>query len=298
MLLLATSLLIPFSYSSAEVYAKDTSKNKIQSLDKKQNKELENRVNQVKKYFSEYHDLKDQYKDLIQEEQETTKITANDVELEQKAKDLQTKIADKKKGIEEQLGLTLKKEKKEMQKFSTSADVTFDIDMYFDDESDLYVLSGDFEWDNDDWTEDWDGTSGPIGGNDGIGLSIEEDIDIYDKEFITYYSSNSSTNKIDWIATDEAELNYDTNGLGIQFQDAYKGGYAYGYNAESGYALVFFDFEGAVPSDNDISINMGISHTWDNSEVNSISIGPWSIGFGYNRTTDKWDDEDNDIVSL
>lgn len=121
-------------------------------------------------------------------------------------------------------------------------------------------MSGDFGWDNDDWTEDWDGTSGPIGGNDGIGLSIEEDIDIYDKEFITYYSNNSSTNKIDWIATDEVELNYDTNGLGIQFQDAYKGGYAYGYNAESGYALVFFDIEGAVPSDNDISINMGISH--------------------------------------
>lgn len=204
--------------------------------------------------------MKDQYKDLIQEEQESTKIIANDVELEQKAKELQTKIADKKKGIEEELGLTLKKEKKETQKFSTAADVTFDIDMYFDDESDLYVLSGDFGWDNDDWTEDWDGTSGPIGGNDGIGLSIEEDIDIYDKEFITYYSNNSSTNKIDWIATDEVELNYDTNGLGIQFQDAYKGGYAYGYNAESGYALVFFDIEGAVPSDNDISINMGISH--------------------------------------
>lgn len=294
---LALSLVLPLSFSPSNVLANESSKNNMDSLSEEEQRRLEKRFNEIKEYFSEYYDLVDEHNDIQKNAREgklTKKEVGNDISLAE----LEEEIDSKKQGIEDELGLKFLKKGEIIQPLSTSADVRMVVDLYYDDDSEKYVLDGAFAWKNDDWTEEWDGTSGDIGGLDGLGLSIENEIDIYDEAFITYYSSNSSRSSIDWIRTDDAELDYDANGLGFRFQDAYKSGYDYGYNAESGYALVFFEFDGSTPEDEGISINMGMAHTWDNTEVNSVSIGPWSVGFGYNRTSDKWEDEVEEIIEF
>ncbi|WP_163537593.1 hypothetical protein [Gracilibacillus sp. YIM 98692] len=161
--------------------------------------------------------------------------------------------------------------------------------IYYSSDSNAYVAWGDFAWIDNQWMNDLPGTryGYDIGGYDGFYIGIEEDIDPVSAYFRTTSNEGNSTNwSCDLCAGDR---DWTPNGWHIKWQDSFEP-YPSEYNTDSGYGHIYFTFDNSPLGEN-ITSYMGYGHTWENTSISSISVGPYSGGFSWHNQGENWDDE-------
>ena len=149
------------------------------------------------------------------------------------------------------------------------------------------------------WICPYNGKVESIGGADGVVLSINNltKVDkkntstgiIIKKGFGKFKNGSSRTSRT-------MVTNNDDRGVGYEVQDNIKYSnvknyvfyctYSYTFNASSIQCQAVYDKNFAAYSG---SVKLGYSHTWDDTSVNSISLGVDSVSFGWDKSSDKWD---------
>lgn len=156
----------------------------------------------------------------------------------------------------------------------------------------LYHTAG--NWINTNWKNDYTCyvcTTGwkDIGGKDGYYLaSLHKEINIYNPKFYTLNSSDWTITN-DWSNT--ANTYATSNGFGWGFQDKIKltpGPVAVDFNADRQLGWFWFDFVGGKPTGQTISFKVDVGHSWSNTSLNGIGLGPYSFSFSWSVNSDNW----------
>ena len=180
--------------------------------------------------------------------------------------------------------------------YSDQGDVYVDPDLYYDEDSDHYVMHGQYRWKNDAWDADEVG-DGPVGGYDGFQLFVDEDIDRYEYEF-RLWTTEGDRADIDPMHDGDPE------GDAWLWQDhvfyGWVGDPYYGENVEqydSGYGsgYIYFEFEDPLYAGERVEVGAGYAHTWGVTSITGINVGIGGGGVSWTTDEKYWYDEDIDI---
>ncbi|WCF08073.1 hypothetical protein NDS46_28080 [Paenibacillus thiaminolyticus] len=190
---------------------------------------------------------------------------------------------------------------------STRGDYEIDkLTIYYDSKVNLHVIEMAGMWQNTNFYNDAQcpfSCSGTInvGGKDGIGLfSLHRDINVFSPKFYTI--THGTLAETDWsYRTSDPK---DSRGAGFYFQDTVQVARVNPpkfekYNAYRHLMWYYFNFtDGYPPSGTMISFKASVGHTWASTSVNSISVGPWSVGISFSKDYDNWLREKSTYMSF
>jgi hypothetical protein len=267
----------------------------LEKLDPELKAKLEKRYKEVDEYFVQIEEKEIAYtninKRLQNNEKEISKNEQN--RLKNEATQLYSEINNLKRNMQENIGVVEVNENDKINFVKTAAESTYNdvnltVNMYYDEQVNQYILSGGWDWKNDNWFSDcsW----GKCGGLDGIALHVlNKNIATFDEVLYTYSEPGEGFNKTSSISHD-----YSNYGLGMKFQDnQITRNWEYEYDSYSGRGRIWFEFSDGVPTGSIVSYTIGFGHTWDSTELNSIGISASSISFNFSKTENRWDDEAN-----
>ncbi|GAA0378161.1 hypothetical protein [Bacillus horti] len=255
---------------------------------------LSERYKEVDDYFLLIEEKEMMYDEIL------STLSTNKLNMEEnhmlyiEASTLKSEILDLKNNMEENIGLI------EIEHFgdigsnedlsiaSVSSDVDITVNLYYDQTTGQYVLSGGWEWKNRNWFSDcgW----GACGGYNGFALQIlNRDIAIFDETLYTYSGLREQ-----FVRTNTMEKEYSSYGLGMRFQDnQIVRNWEYEYDSHRGQGRIWFEFSDGTPTGTIVSYKAGYAHTWNSTEVSSITISATGISFSFSTTENRWSDERN-----
>lgn len=255
---------------------------------------LSERYKEVDEYFLLIEEKEMMYDEILYIlSTNTLSVEENDI-LYTEASTLESEISELKNNMEKNIGLI------EIEHFedieanedlsiaSVASDVDITVNLYYDQTTGQYVLSGGWEWKNRNWFSDcgW----GACGGYDGFALQIlNRDIAIFDETLYTYSGLRELFDR-----TNEMEKEYSSYGLGMRFQDnQIARNWEYEYDSHRGQGRIWFEFSDGTPTGTIVSYKAGYAHTWSSTAVSSISITATGISFTFTKQENSWSNEKN-----
>ncbi|MCC5911718.1 MAG: hypothetical protein JJT76_14935 [Clostridiaceae bacterium] len=245
-------------------------------------KKLESRIKEIDMYFEKLGDAEVEL-DMLKEKKEVSTFSVEDkIELQ----NAEEKFQYLEKNSYEIAGL-IKLEEED------SDDIFFDImsdeddvaitrpSVYWDTDSQMYVINGGWKWNQTYHGKD-------PGGRDGFGLRVNQ-------ERISYPSNAHGLRTYDEYGTrytPSLALSTSSYGVGMRFQDFIgTQTLAETYSAYRGQAWLYFTFYDGIPYGKTTNFVGAYAHTWDKTEVDSISIGRDSFNISFRFGSDGWDNE-------
>jgi len=185
---------------------------------------------------------------------------------------------------------------------SGASDVSLDGSIYYDVwNPGRWVITGEWDWLNNDWSDDKSGT-GDVGKLEGFGLIVDEDTDIYSHSINTYWSWDGIKSTPINIYNDKSE---DDNGWGWKWQDRIasqktsSGTNVETYNSGSGIATLHVKFEASSTGSGDIvEATAKIGHTYSYTTITDVTFSNSGIGFTYSSVNARWSDTENWPIEL
>ncbi len=177
-------------------------------------------------------------------------------------------------------------------------------EIYYDHGQGTYYASTSFRWVNNKWSGDSPLLPGAVGGPDLIAIRVSRAIYYVRGTATTCPSSVPSgfTPAFGNCATHTTAYQTNEFGTAIRFQDRvgnavkynstncsngqpYCDEYMAQYNAFSG--TLVFEF-GFFSSNSCHQFFSHLGHTWADSSINSVGVGPYSLSVGWNNSDKKW----------
>ncbi len=260
------------------------------------------RAEEVLQWLSDYNSKKIRIKALEeqlnnQQEQMGTLSSAQSSAASEELNHLKEDVAYTEENFEELSGLVKVNPEDygvELNIAASDGTVEFEGTMYYDSLFvNAFIVNVDYEWIDTQYYNQKNG-NGDVGGYDGFSiglnkpiLTVSETANVYDHHFgeiqddVTFYQS------------------YSTHGRGWRWQDEIITG-MYGtdnYNSHYGIFDLYFEFDDE-PSDGDRTQYYGsYAHTWDETSINSIGVGPYSASIGWSNAGSEWEDADQWIYT-
>ncbi len=170
---------------------------------------------------------------------------------------------------------------------STNSDVAVTPpSIYWDSQAQRYYAISKWNWTGYSFGNEinayWDWRN--LGGADAFGTSFNKGL------LLTGYSLTTNSDTGGSTSVDPAS-DANSSGVGYRFQDRIKctpvtsGPCSWRLSVGSGQEVISFKKSGTCKS---IYGFAKYAHTWSSTSVNSVSIGPWSIGIGTNDNAHHW----------
>lgn len=184
--------------------------------------------------------------------------------------------------------------------------------VYYDNNVGKYLAHYGASWKNENYYKDANEECLPItgcsagtrniGGPDGVGIfSLHRDINVHNPRFYTFKKDLTEINRTNTNLGNPT----DARGAGYIWQETAKVTRYPGVSVWSDYdswrilTWYHFTFANGTPSaGSEITIKAEMGHTWKNVSVNSLSVGPWSVGIGFSSGDEKFLETDTVILKF
>lgn len=284
--ILAVGVFVPSAYASDSL-----SDQQIAEAKKQRGEEVTN-------FMSELQSKKIRIKAL--ENQLNSTESANTLSLNEQTNitteldALKEDVSYKENNIENLIGLVKVDNPEDYGLILPTADgqVTFSGGFYYDSIwANAWVASAGYEWVDREYTNQLSGY-GNLGGYEGFTIGLN-------RQVLTHSENANVYDYWEGKIQDDVQFyqNYSNYGRAWRWQDRLFAGTVKNYNSHYGNFNLYFEFVTA-PSAGAKTQHYGtLAHTWDETSINSIGVGPYSASVGWTKDGSQWTDADQWIYT-
>ncbi|GAB6927085.1 hypothetical protein JCM10914A_10680 [Paenibacillus sp. JCM 10914] len=285
MLFFSTIITLGLFVPSVEASASSNALSEQQIADAKKQ-----RGDELSDFMNELHSKKIRIKALNNQLNGTDGIimTQNDISsITSELENLKKDVAYTEANLESLTGLVKVDNTEEHGILLPAADgqVSFSGSLYYDSIwTDSWIATVDYEWVDREYLNQRSGY-GNVGGYEGFSIGLNRQALTHSTSAYVYdYWEGKIQNDVQFYQ------NYSNYGRAWRWQDRIFAGSVRNYNSHYGNFNFYFEFVTPPGSGAKTQHYGTYAHTWDQTSVNSIGIGPYSASFGWTNEGKQWTD--------